>query len=328
MTPSSIGVVLVQLGTPDSPDPVAVQRFLKEFLSDARVVDLPRWFWLPLLHGVILPRRAPKSAALYRSIWRADGVSPLMHYSHAVTRGIRTRLGDDIRVELAMRYGQPSLKQALLTMVQDGIQRILIVPLFPQYSSAATATITDAVCAVFAKQRFQPALRFAPPFFADSAYIQALADSIRARLDPATPMDWLFSFHGLPQRFVDQGDPYAAQCAATARLLARELHIPDDRWQMGYQSRFGREPWLLPDTAQRLVQLPQEGKRHLAVVCPGFVADCLETLEEIAVQGRENFLKAGGERFTYLPCLNDSAAWMDGLGELVKRELSGWLQKR
>ncbi|MBF0626870.1 MAG: ferrochelatase [Magnetococcales bacterium] len=324
---SSIGVLLAQLGTPDAPEPAAVRRFLAEFLADERVVDLPRWFWLPLLHGVILPRRSPRSAALYRKIWRADGVSPLLHDSRTVTAGVAERLGASIRVELGMRYGQPGLTALLHTMVRTGIQRLLIVPLFPQFSSATTASITDAVCGAFASSRFQPALRFVPPFFNDPGYIHALATTLRQQLDPAQPVDWLFSFHGLPQRFVDQGDPYALQCAETARLLAKELHLPNERWHIGYQSRFGREVWLLPDTARLLATLPGQGKRAVAVVCPGFVADCLETLEEMAVQGKETFLRAGGETFHYLACLNDAPPWIDALTTLIRRELSGWMEE-
>lgn len=327
MVQPSIGVVLVQLGTPDAPEPQAVRRFLREFLSDRRVVDLPRWFWLPLLHGVILPKRAPRSAALYRKIWREDGLSPLLHHSQAVTAGVTAQLGATIRVALAMRYGQPGLAETLHTMTDAGIQRILIVPLFPQYSCATNATITDAVCAAFVQRRFQPALRFAPPFASDPGYIAALADTIRAARGENPPRHWLFSFHGLPQRFVDQGDPYADQCAETARLLAKELHLEEDQWRLGYQSRFGREPWLLPDTARLLRELPNQGVDELAVVCPGFAADCLETLEEIAVQGEEIFRQAGGRRFLYLPCLNDAPSWIDALGVIVRRELAGWLEE-
>ncbi|MBF0340182.1 MAG: ferrochelatase [Magnetococcales bacterium] len=323
----AIGVLLIQLGTPSAPDPAAVRQFLREFLSDRRVVDLPRWQWLPILHGIILPRRSPRSAALYQKIWRDDGISPLLHHSRAVTTGIQDRLGDAVQVALAMRYGQPGIAQTLHTMSRAGIQRLLIVPLFPQYSSATTATITDAVCGFYLRQRFQPALRFAAPFFQDPAYIKALGDTIRHHLDPAEPREWIFSFHGLPQRFAAEGDPYPDQCQQTARLLAEELHLSRECWHIGYQSRFGREAWLTPDTAHLLKNLPREGKPRLAIVCPGFVADCLETLEEIGVQGRENFLHAGGEEFHHLPCLNDSPAWIDALSSLIRRELSGWLEE-
>ncbi|MEO5347523.1 MAG: ferrochelatase [Magnetococcus sp. YQC-9] len=313
-----------QPGTPEAPEPAAVRRFLKEFLSDPRVVDLPRHFWLPLLHGVILPTRAPRSARLYGKIWREDGVSPLLHHTRRVTAGVAEQLGAGIRVEFAMRYGQPAIGETLHTMTCAGIQRLLIMPLFPQYASATTASVLDAVARAFAGERFVPALRFASPCFEEPGYIRALAESVRARLDPAEPRDWLFSFHGLPQRFVDQGDPYADQCQRTAQLLAEELHLEDDRWRIGYQSRFGREAWLTPDTAALLAGLPKTGKKNLAVICPGFAADCLETLEEIAVGGREMFHQAGGERFDYLPCLNDSSVWIDALSRIVRRELSGW----
>ncbi|MBF0262625.1 MAG: ferrochelatase [Magnetococcales bacterium] len=323
----TIGVLLAQLGTPDAPEPEAVRRFLKEFLSDRRVVDLPRWQWLPLLHGVILPTRSPRSAKLYQKIWRPDGVSPLLYHTRRVTEGLAARLGSGIRVEFAMRYGTPAIADTLHTMTRAGIQRLLIIPLFPQYASATTASIVDAVALALAGERLQPTLRFAPPFFADAGYIRAVADVARARLDPTVPRDWLFSFHGLPQRFIDAGDPYAEQCRVTAQRLAEELHLPENRWHVGFQSRFGREVWLTPDTAGLLDDLPRQGKRDLAVLCPGFTADCLETLEEIAVGGAEIFRHAGGERFDYLPCLNDAPSWIEALTEITRRELSGWLEK-
>ncbi|MEO5334364.1 MAG: ferrochelatase [Magnetococcus sp. YQC-5] len=322
-----IGVLLTQLGTPDAPEPHAVRRFLREFLSDMRVVDVSRWLWLPLLHGVILPTRSPRSAALYQKIWRSDGVSPLLHYSQVVTHGVGQRLGQGVQVRLGMRYGQPGVAPILHAMVAEGIRRILIVPLFPQYSSAATASITDAVCATFGQTRYQPALRFASPFFDAPAYIAALAANIQALFDSTASVDWLFSFHGLPQRFVNEGDPYADQCVETARLLAHSLALPKQRWRVSYQSRFGREPWLEPNTADILARLPAEGIRRIVVVCPGFVADCLETLEEMAVQGRETFLRAGGEQFVYLPCLNDLPVWIDALADMVQQELAGWLEQ-
>ncbi|NGZ07256.1 MAG: ferrochelatase [Magnetococcales bacterium] len=322
----SIGVLLVQLGTPDAPEPKAVRRFLTEFLSDWRVVDLPRWYWLPLLHGIILPRRSGRSAALYQQIWRPDGLSPLLHHSRTTACGVAAHLGPQVRVEIAMRYGQPGIAPTLHDMVASGIQHVLIVPMFPQYSCATTASVADAVCSTFATTRYQPAIRFAPPFYQETAYIQALAATIRQQVDLTDPgLHFLFSFHGLPQRFVQQGDPYASHCTETTHLLAKELHLPPERWQIAFQSRFGREPWLEPETSACLTALPGQGKRTVVVVCPGFVVDCLETLEEIAVQGRDRFLHAGGERFEYIPALNDSATWIRGLSNLVRRELSGWL---
>ncbi|MBF0296734.1 MAG: ferrochelatase [Magnetococcales bacterium] len=321
----AIGLLLAQLGTPDAPDTEAVKRFLREFLADRRVVDLPRWMWLPLLHGVILPTRSPRSAALYRKIWRVDGVSPLRHFTDRLAAGIAERLGPGVKVAIGMRYGAPALGTALRAMVAEGMERILILPLFPQYSCATTASIVDAAHAAFARERHLPTLRFAPPFFDLPAYIDALAETIRSAV--AQPQDrfWLFSFHGLPQRFVAEGDPYADQCRVTARLLAERLGLPDSGWRLTFQSRFGREPWLTPDTASLLAALPGEGIRHVAVACPGFAADCLETLEEIAVAGRATFLAAGGESFVHAPCLNDRTAWIDALAELARRELSGWM---
>ncbi|MBF0128236.1 MAG: ferrochelatase, partial [Magnetococcales bacterium] len=253
-----------------------------------------------------------------------DGVSPLLHHSRVVTEGVARRLGAAATVRLAMRYGQPGIPSVLRTLSDEGVERLLVVPLFPQYSSAATASITDAVAAAYVHHRFQPALRFAPPFFAAPTFISALANSVTNTLHPSEEVFWLFSFHGLPQRFVDQGDPYDRQCDTTARLLAEALRLPDRRWRLSYQSRFGREPWLAPGTAETLASLPGEGFRRVAVLCPGFVADCLETLEEIAVQGRKTFLDAGGEHFQYIPCLNDLPTWVDALSDLTRRELAGW----
>ncbi len=327
MSSPTIGVLLAQLGTPETAKPAAVKRFLREFLSDLRVVDLPRWFWLPLLHGIILPTRAHRSAALYQKIWRDDGLSPLLHYSQSVTQNLSHHFDPNIQFHLAMRYGQPSIDSALHTMTEQGIQRILIFPMFPQYSSAATASITDAVCLAFTKRRFQPALRFAPPFFNASGYIAALKNKVIEQINPSESIDYLFSFHGLPQRFVTEGDPYAQQCETTAQLLATALGLPDNRWHLSYQSRFGREPWLQPNTEDLLTQLPKQGIRRIVVLCPGFVADCLETLEEIAVRGKETFLQAGGETFDYIPCLNDSPDWLVTLASLVQQELAGWKQE-
>ncbi|MBF0153734.1 MAG: ferrochelatase [Magnetococcales bacterium] len=326
---TSTVVLLTQLGTPDAPTAPAVRRYLREFLSDPRVVDAPRLFWLPLLHGVILRTRPARSAALYQHIWRPDGVSPLLYFSRLQSQAVVAALPADITVTLTMRYGQPSLVAALQEVIQTRVERLLVFPLYPQYASSTTGSTQSAVMEVIAAQRCQPALRFAAPFYNRSSYIRALAARIQEHLtlidkESGTSPYVLFSFHGLPQRHVDGGDPYADQCQETARLLARELNFPATRWRLVFQSRFGRESWLEPATAKVLAELPGEGIRSVVVACPGFVADCLETLEEIDRQGREIFLRAGGQVFHTVPCLNDHPLWLAALTELVKEELAGW----
>ncbi|WP_130471670.1 ferrochelatase [Candidatus Magnetaquicoccus inordinatus] len=320
------GVLFVQLGTPDDPSPAAVRRYLAEFLADRRVVDLPRWFWLPLLHGQILRTRPRHSAELYQQIWRQDGLSPLLFYTRQQTEAMAQELqAAAINVQFAMRYGNPSLPVLLQAMQKAGVQRLLIFPLFPQFSAATNATILDAVQAAYASSRCIPVLRFAQPFFSHSAFLDAWSRHIRDQADPKQFDRVLFSFHGLPQRHVDQGDPYAQQCQATAQALAERLALPPEQWQLTYQSRFGREPWLLPATDQRLQELPAEGVQRLLVICPGFVSDCLETLEEIGMRGRDSFLYAGGEYFQRVTCLNDAPIWLSALQQITREELAGWL---
>ena len=320
------GLLFVQLGTPDAPTPAAVRRYLAEFLADRRVVDMNRALWLPLLHGVILRRRPQRSAKLYQKIWRGDGCSPLLYYSQQQAQAVGLDLqAEQIVVQFAMRYGNPALEVMLLALLDAGVERLLIFPLFPQYSAATTASVLDGVQAALAKRRFIPTLRFAQPFFAHPAYVEAWASQIRMVADLEQMDCVLFSFHGLPQRHVDEGDPYAVHCQQTARLLAEALHLSEDRWLLSYQSRFGREPWLNPATDLLLAQLPAQGKKRLLVVCPGFVSDCLETLEEIAISGKERFLAAGGKQFKLLPCLNDTAQWLTALTQMARQELLGWL---
>jgi ferrochelatase len=324
--PPRTGVLLAQLGSPDAPTPAALRRYLAEFLSDRRVVDTPRWLWWPLLHGLILRTRPKKSAHLYARIWRPDGTAPLIHYTRRQTEELQTRLGQDVTVLHAMRYGHPAIAASLETLRQGHIEQLLVVPLYPQYAGATVGTLWDALHATFASQRFIPALRMARPFYAHSAYINALAARIRTTppfLDGSPPY-LLFSFHGLPQRHVEEGDPYAHHCTTTARLLANALGLTPEQWGMSYQSRFGREPWLVPATAPTLADLPGRGIRRVAVACPGFVSDCLETLEEMALRGKAQFEAAGGEQFHYLPCLNDDPLWLDALAQMVREELSGW----
>ncbi|MEO5339100.1 MAG: ferrochelatase [Magnetococcus sp. MYC-9] len=320
------GLLFVQLGTPDEPTPAAVRRYLAEFLSDRRVVDWPRALWLPLLHGVILRRRPQRSAVLYQQIWRPDGLSPLLYYTQQQTQAVgRDLRGEGIAVHCAMRYGNPGLGALLHALLKAGVERLLIFPLFPHYSVATHATLLDAVQRALARSRFVPTLRFAQPFFAHPDYIEAWCAQIRALPAWEQSDGVLFSFHGLPQRYVEEGDPYEVQCRQTARLLAAGLKLPETRWQIAFQSRFGREPWLGPATDQLLTRLPAQGTKKLLVVCPGFVSDCLETLEEIGLRGKESFLAAGGEQFHLVPCLNDSPTWLAALTRMARQELAGWV---
>lgn len=324
--PKTTGVLFVQLGTPDAPTPAAVRRYLAEFLSDRRVVDLPRLPWLLLLHGIILRTSPRHSAALYRRIWRSDGTSPLLYYTRKQTQAVGRRLAEEgLQVRFAMRYGHPSLTATLHEMVDSGVERLLIFPLFPQYSAATTASILDAVQAAMRRRRFVPTLRFAQPFFANPHYIDALAEQMRTHATPGESHT-LFSFHGLPQRHVNEGDPYADQCHQTAHLLAKALNLPEDRWHHAFQSRFGREAWLTPATDHVLAQLPGKGCRRLTVVCPGFVTDCLETLEEINLRGKKCFMAAGGEAFHTPPCMNDASPWVEALAQMTRQELMGWVR--
>lgn len=322
-----VGVMFVQLGTPDAPTPAAVRRYLAEFLSDRRIVDMPRHLWLPLLHGFILRTRPRRVAASYRRIWRTDGLSPLRHHTrHQVQAVAHLFQGTPILVRYAMRYGTPSIATTLDGMINAGVRRLLIFPLFPQYAAATHASILDAIQAATVRHRFVPTLRFAEPFFANPHYIQALATHVRTHARPPSPeTHYLFSFHGLPQRHVDEGDPYADHCHRTAQLLAQTLALPEKRWQMAFQSRFGREAWLTPATGHTLTHLPQRGCRHLTVVCPGFLADCLETLEEIQIVEKRRFTEAGGKTFHALPCFNDAPVWTEALARLTREALSDWI---
>ena len=320
---SRIGVMLVNLGTPDAPDARAVRRYLAQFLSDRRVVEIPPLLWQPLLRGVILPLRSGRSAEAYRQVWLPGG-SPLAVNSVAQRDALAGRLGDAVIVRHAMCYGNPAIPQVLDEMFAAGCDRILFAPLYPQYCAATTAAAGDALCRALSRLRSQPAIRALPPYGDDPAYIAALADSVRAALAPLDPAPdaLLVSFHGMPQRTRDLGDPYDAQCRRTAALLEQALGRP---LHLAFQSRFGRAKWLEPATDSELARLARAGVRHVAVIAPGFAADCVETLEELALRGREQFLAAGGEHFSYIPALNASLPGIDMLETLVRRELAGWL---
>ena len=323
IAPSRIGVLLVNLGTPEAPTAAAVKRYLREFLSDRRVVEIPALLWQPILRGIILNTRPRKSAHAYAQVW-TEGGSPLAAITARQARALAERLGDAVIVDHAMRYGKPAIGERIEALKAKGCERILIAPLYPQYCAATTATVIDTAFAALEKMRWQPAIRTLPPYHDDPAYIAALAGSIRdnlANLD-FIPERIVVSFHGMPARTLALGDPYHCHCQKTARLLAEAL---GRSVTIAFQSRFGRAKWLEPSTVDVIDGLAREGIRKIAIVAPGFAADCLETLEELAIRGREQFLAAGGEDFAYLPCLNDDAPGMDMLEQLVRRELAGWV---
>ncbi|MDB5700713.1 MAG: ferrochelatase [Sphingomonadales bacterium] len=317
-----IGVLLVNLGTPDAATPGAVKRYLREFLSDKRVVELPPILWQPILRGVVLNTRPKKSAHAYRQVWTDDG-SPLDAITRAQALALATSFGPYVTVDYAMRYGQPSMADKLHALKVVGCERILIAPLYPQYSGATTGTVNDKAFETLAAMRWQPAIRTLPPYHDDPAYIDALKTSIEASLATLdfTPEIVLASFHSMPQATLLKGDPYHCQCQKTARLLGEALGRD---LVVSFQSKLGRAKWLEPPTEATLARLAVEGAASVAVVTPGFSADNLETLEEIAIRGRETFLAAGGRQFACLPCLNDSAPGIEMLRKLLARELEGW----
>lgn len=317
-----IGVLLVNLGTPDAPDAPSVRRYLAEFLSDRRVVEIPQILWQPILRGIILTTRPKKSAHAYSQVWTDEG-SPLAAITRAQSQALQAAFGETVRVAYAMRYGKPAIGPAIDALKAAGCERILVAPLYPQYCAATTATVVDAVGAHLKTLRWQPTLRFLPPYHDDDAYLGALKTSVDTALAALdfTPDVLLASFHGMPERTLRLGDPYHCQCRKTARLLADALGRPVE---VSFQSRFGRAKWLEPATDTRLEQLGREG-RSVAIFAPGFSADCLETLEELAIRGKEQFEAAGGRQFACLPCLNADAPGVAMLETLVGRELAGWL---
>lgn len=320
-----IGVLLINLGTPDAAETRAVRRYLKEFLSDRRVVELPPWLWQPILRGAVLTTRPAKSAHAYRQVWSEDG-SPLGAITRAQTRDLGERLSKDgVLVDYAMRYGRPSISERIAAMKAAGCERILLAPLYPQYSGATTATANDAAFAVLAKMRWQPAIRTLPPYYDDPRYIAALAVSVQDALADLdfVPDAIVASFHGMPLRTLELGDPYHCHCRKTARLLSEAL---GKELVVSFQSRFGKAKWLEPATDITLAELARAGRRRIAILAPGFSADCLETLEELTIRGRETFIEAGGEAFAYLPCLNASTPGMDMIEAIVRQELAGWLR--
>jgi len=336
--PARIGVLLVNLGTPDAPTAAAVRRYLAEFLADPRVVEIPRAVWLAILHGIILRIRPARSAAKYAAIWTGDGSPLLVHGTRQRTLlagYLRQKLEarglppDHVRVELAMRYGQPSIAAAMGRLREAGCDRVLVVPLFPQYSAAATGSVFDAVFAHASRMRRVPELRTVASFHDHPAYIRALARHLNDDwMKNGRPDRLVLSFHGLPRRSLDLGDPYHCLCQKTARLLGVELGLTAGEILVAFQSRFGRAEWLRPYTLDTVVALARDGVSRVDVFCPGFVADCLETLEEIGMEVKNAFVAAGGREFRAIPCLNEDPAWIAALTDLVVEHLGGWLAAR
>jgi ferrochelatase len=325
-----IGILLMNLGTPEAPTRRALRAYLREFLSDPRVVELPRWLWALILHGVILNVRPRLSARAYAKVWTDQG-SPLLQISRrqaaALATALEARFPGPVRVALGMRYGAPSVPEALLQLHAAGARRLLVLPLYPQYSGSTAGSVFDAVADVLKRWRWVPAVRFVSAYHDHPRYIEALATSIRRHWERhGRGQRLLMSFHGVPRRYLLAGDPYHCHCHKTGRLLAQELGLADEEWMVVFQSRFGREEWLRPYCDETLRALPAQGVSEVDVVCPGFSADCLETLEEIDQQNREFFLEAGGNRFHYIPCLNDSADHIELMVDLAVANAGGWPQ--
>jgi ferrochelatase len=322
-----VGVLLLNMGTPDQPAARDIRRYLGEFLSDPRVIEIPRYAWKPILHSMVLRRRPARLAPRYAGIWLDEG-SPLLVYSRRQAAGVAERLaahGLNVDVELAMRYGKPSIPSAMAALHARGCDHILAVPLYPQYAASTTASAVDAVTAYAARLRDQPALRFVKRFYADPGYLGAQAERIAAYWrEHGRPETLVMSFHGLPRYSIELGDPYYRDCLQTAALLRERLGLSEDEVMVTFQSRFGPARWLAPYTEPALRELARRGVKAVDVVCPGFVADCLETLEEVAQEGHHAFESEGGRQLRYIPALNDDPAWLDALAALIERNLQGW----
>ncbi|MBV1787933.1 ferrochelatase [Marinobacterium sp. D7] len=324
-----VGVLLTNLGTPDEPTPKALRRYLKEFLWDPRVVELPRPLWWLILNGIILNTRPRRSAEAYRQVW-TDAGSPLLLHTRAQADALSNRFsgekGLSVIVDFAMRYGNPSIESVIQRMQERGVRRLLVLPLYPQYSAATTASTFDALAADFTRRRWLPDLRFVSHYHDFPAYIEAMALSIEQYWQHhGRPERLLLSYHGVPERYLHSGDPYYCECRTTSRLLARRLGVDEEFCMTTFQSRFGREEWLKPYTDETLKALPGEGVKSVQVYCPGFSADCLETIEEIGVENRDYFLSAGGERYGYIPALNDRVEHIDALELLIRSHIADWL---
>ncbi len=325
--PALTAVLLCNLGTPDEPTAPAVRRYLAQFLSDPRVVEIPPIAWKPILHGIILRTRPAKSAAKYQTVWTPEG-SPLKVWTEKQAALLHAALGAQghrVVVRAAMRYGNPSISDQLDALRREGVTRVLVLNAYPQYSGTTTASVSDAVNAWAGRARHVPELRFVNRYHDDAGYIGALAARVRQYwATHGAPDHLVMSFHGVPERTLHMGDPYHCECLKTGRLLADALGLPRERFTLTFQSRFGRAKWIEPYTEPTLQKLAKNGTKRVDVVCPGFVADCLETLEEIAQEAKDAFLAAGGSAFHYIPCLNDSPEWIDALAAIARRHLAGW----
>lgn len=326
--PDRLGVLITNLGTPEKPTKQALRPYLKEFLSDPRVVEVPRLIWWFVLNGVILNFRPKRSAKAYEGVWTEQG-SPLMAITQAQKLAIEARCkdkyGDNIVVDFAMRYGKPAIRDVIDNMLKQGVRKLVVLPLYPQYCASTTASTFDAVAADFTQRRWMPELRFVTQYHDDPAYIEALADSVRKHWAENGRADMLLmSYHGIPKRYLKNGDPYHCACHKTSRLLAEALDLNPNDYMTTFQSRFGREEWLQPYTDETLKGFPDNGVRSVQVICPGFSADCLETIEEIGEENRDYFMEAGGKRYEYIPALNDSKGHIDMLFSLIESNLHGW----
>ena len=319
------GILLCNLGTPDAPRPAELRRYLKEFLSDPRVVEIPRLLWWLILNLIILRIRPRRSAKLYQSVWTEAG-SPLMLYSQQQVKSVKHRLAEkygDIPVVLGMRYGNPSMASAIKELTDQNVRDIIVLPLYPQYAGATTGSTFDAIAKTFTKLRWVPELQFINGYHKSEGYLDALCSTIKRHIDEhGQPDKLVFSYHGTPERYLKNGDPYHCFCHQTTRLVREKMGFDENQVMTTFQSRFGREPWLQPYTDKTLEQLPEDGVKHVAVICPGFSSDCLETIEEINMEGRESFIDSGGEQFHYIPCLNDDPVHIDALVSILEKRLA------
>ncbi len=327
-SPSCIGVLITNLGTPDAATPAALRTYLAEFLSDPRVIEVPKFLWWFVLHGIILRARPKNSAALYKKVWTDEG-SPLLSISKKQVEGIQKLLDEQhsgkVKVELAMRYGNPSIESGLEQLRAANARRIVILPLYPQYSAATTASTFDAVTDQLKQWRWVPELRMVNHYYEDEAYIDAIANSIKLHWqENGQPEKLVLSYHGMPQHYIDAGDPYYAECNQTTKRIIEKLDINDDKWITTFQSRVGPRKWLQPYTDETLKELGKNGTKHVQIICPGFSADCLETLEEINIQNKGFFIEAGGEEFSYIPALNDSDEHIQALSNIIIKHCQGW----
>ncbi|MGB2105735.1 MAG: ferrochelatase, partial [Porticoccaceae bacterium] len=319
------GILLCNLGTPDAPRPAELRRYLKEFLSDPRVVEIPRLLWWMILNLIILRIRPRRSAKLYQSVWTEAG-SPLMLYSQGQVKAVKERLAEkygDIPVVLGMRYGNPSMASAIKELTEQNVRDIIVLPLYPQYAGATTGSTFDAIAKTFTQLRWVPELQFINGYHKSEGYLDALCSTIKRHIEQHGQPDRLvFSYHGTPERYLKNGDPYHCFCHQTTRLVREKMGLDETQVMTTFQSRFGREPWLQPYTDKTLEQLPENGIKHVAVICPGFSSDCLETIEEINMEGRESFIESGGEQFHYIPCLNDEPVHIDALVSILEKRLA------